>query len=99
MLAVALRRVLRDGGLPTPDFLVVESLSDLADCQLPFPLFAKPVAEGTGKGIDGRSVLTTPDELRRRCALLLERYRQPVLVERYLSGREFTVGIPRRSGE
>jgi D-alanine-D-alanine ligase len=87
------KRVLRDGGLPTPAFAVIDTLADLADLALKFPLFAKPVAEGTGKGIDSGSVLHDADALRRRCALLLERYRQPVLVERYLPGREFTVGI------
>lgn len=87
------KRVLRDGGLPTPGFALIETLDDLDRLDLPFPLFAKPVAEGTGKGIDGGSVLRTRDELRRRCALLLERYRQAVLVERFLPGREFTVGI------
>ncbi len=87
------KRVLRDGGLRTPDFAVIESLDDIAACDLTYPLFAKPVAEGTGKGIDGRSVIATPDELRQCCISLLARYHQPVLVERYLSGREFTVGI------
>lgn len=87
------KRVLRDGGLPTPAFAVIGELGELADLALPYPLFAKPVAEGTGKGIDAGSVLHTTAELQRRCALLLERYRQPVLVERYLPGREFTVGI------
>jgi len=87
------KRVLRDGGLPTPAFAVIEDLDDLAGLDLPYPLFAKPVAEGTGKGIDGGSVLADPDALRRRCALLLARHRQPVLVERFLPGREFTVGL------
>ncbi len=87
------KRVLRDGGLPTPAFAVVGDLDELAHVALPYPLFAKPVAEGTGKGIDSGSVLHAAEDLRRRCALLLERYRQPVLVERYLPGREFTVGI------
>jgi len=87
------KRVLRDGGLPTPAFAVVADLADLADVTLAYPLFAKPVAEGTGKGIDAGSVLRTPAELRERCQGLLARYRQPVLVERYLPGREFTVGI------
>lgn len=87
------KRVLRDGGLPTCAFALIEDLDELANLDLPYPLFAKPVAEGTGKGIDAGSVLRTPADLRRRCALLLERYRQPVLVERYLPGRELTVGI------
>ncbi len=87
------KRVLRDGGLPTPAFAVIEQLDDLAGLDLPYPLFAKPVAEGTGKGIDGGSVIREAAALRRRCAWLLERHRQPVLVERFLPGREFTVGI------
>lgn len=87
------KRVLRDGGLPTPAFAEVAAAEDLDGLHLPFPLFAKPLAEGTGKGIDGGSVLRTQAELRARCLDLLERFRQPVLVETYLPGREFTVGI------
>jgi D-alanine-D-alanine ligase len=60
---------------------------------LPYPLFAKPVAEGTGKGIGPASKAKNHRELRRVCRQLLERHRQPVLIETYLPGREFTVGI------
>ena len=90
------KRVLRDGGLPTPVFAEAATAADveaLAARDLPPPLFVKPLAEGTGKGIDARSVIFTPTELRERCLELLARFRQPVLVESYLPGREFTVGI------
>ncbi|MEZ4387873.1 MAG: D-alanine--D-alanine ligase [Candidatus Krumholzibacteriia bacterium] len=87
------KRVLRDGGLATPPFAVVERLADLDRLDLPFPAFAKPIAEGTGKGIDAGSVLNDREALAARCAWLLEQYRQPVLVEEYLPGREFTVGL------
>ena len=60
---------------------------------LPYPLFAKPVAEGTGKGVTPASRINTPEQLDRVCRNLLTRYRQPVLVETFLPGREFTVGI------
>lgn len=60
---------------------------------LRFPLFIKPVAEGTGKGITPNSKITTPDELVAGCADLLAKYRQPVLVEEFLPGREFTTGL------
>ncbi|MCA9009393.1 MAG: D-alanine--D-alanine ligase [Planctomycetaceae bacterium] len=80
-------------GVPTPRFTVVESLADLADIDLPFPLFAKPVAEGTGKGISPASCISSAAELSSVCESLLARFRQPVLVETYLSGREFTVGV------
>ncbi|MCA9774071.1 MAG: hypothetical protein KC466_16745 [Myxococcales bacterium] len=87
------KQVARAAGVPTADYFVVEGIEDLARCRLPYPVFAKPVAEGTSKGIDGRSIVRDAGELRHRCETLLARYRQPVLVETYLSGREFTVGI------
>jgi len=87
------KRALRDGGLPTPEFVEVRDPRDLEGLNLAYPLFAKPLAEGTGKGIDGNSVITDPAQLEERCRDLLDRFHQPVLVETYLPGREFTVGI------
>ncbi len=80
-------------GMPTPQFAVVESMADVANIDLPFPLFAKPIAEGTGKGVSPASCISSAAELSEVCEVLLAKFRQPVLVETYLSGREFTVGI------
>ncbi|HQH40943.1 MAG TPA: hypothetical protein PK825_04295, partial [Bacteroidales bacterium] len=87
------KRVVRDAGIPTPEFTEIYAPDDIQSVNLPFPLFAKPVAEGTGKGITGSSRINSLEQLRSVCLHLLETYHQPVLVERYLSGREFTVGI------
>lgn len=87
------KHVIRDLGIPTPDFCVVESEDDIFRVDLPFPLFAKPVAEGTGKGINGSSKILSREELVSACRVLLAEYKQPVLVETFLPGREFTVGI------
>lgn len=87
------KRVVRDCGIPTADFEVVETISDVDKVNLPFPLFVKPVAEGTGKGIDSKSKVNSTYQLVDSCEMLLTKYRQPVLVETYLPGREFTVGI------
>jgi D-alanine-D-alanine ligase len=87
------KRVVRDQGVPTPPFAVVEREADLDAIDLRYPLFAKPVSEGSGKGIDAHSLASDASALRRVALALLERYSQPVLVEEYLSGREFTVGI------
>jgi D-alanine-D-alanine ligase len=87
------KRVIRDLGIPTPDFAVIESPEEIAEIRLPFPLFAKPVAEGTGKGVTAASKITDHSGLERICRALLEAFRQPVLVEAFLPGREFTVGI------
>ncbi len=87
------KRVVRDLGIPTPDFCVVESEKDIASVRLPYPLFAKPVAEGTGKGVNAESKIKSAQELKTVCRKLLAAYDQPVLVEAFLPGREFTVGI------
>lgn len=87
------KRVLRDLGIPTPDFFEIQYMDDIAAVDLPFPLFAKPIAEGTGKGISAASKVIDPEQLAVVCRRLLEKYRQPALVETFLPGREFTVGI------
>jgi D-alanine-D-alanine ligase len=87
------KRVIRDLGLPTADFAVVEQKSDIAKINFPFPMFAKPVAEGTGKGIGMNSRIRNVEELKNACIEKLQRYKQAVLVETFLPGREFTVGI------
>jgi D-alanine-D-alanine ligase len=79
--------------VPTPDFAVVERPEDVRAVRMRLPLFVKPVAEGTGKGITPASVIRSRDDLAPACERLLEEFRQPVLVERFLSGREFTVAL------
>ncbi len=87
------KRVLRDLGVPTSDFRVVDSEAEALAVDLPFPLFVKPVAEGTAKGIDGLSRVSNRKELVVRCRELRERFRQAVLVEPFLPGREFTTSL------
>jgi D-alanine-D-alanine ligase len=87
------KRVIRDLGIPTPAFAVVETPEEIAGIRIPFPLFAKPVAEGTGKGVTAASKIADRAGLERVCLSLLETFCQPVLVEAFLPGREFTVGI------
>ena len=91
------KSVVHNIGVPTPRFAIVldeERIAELVDhCPFYFPLFAKPIAEGTGKGVTPASRVNDVDELAIVCKQLLDRYRQPVLVEEFLPGREFTVGI------
>lgn len=87
------KHVLRDAGIATPPFAVVEKEDQIGGIDLPFPLFVKPVAEGTSKGISGASKINSSAEFAERCRMLLARFSQPVLVETFLPGREFTVGI------
>ncbi|MBN2724446.1 MAG: ATP-grasp domain-containing protein [Deltaproteobacteria bacterium] len=87
------KHVIKSHAIPTPEFFVVETPEDIDKVVLEYPLFIKPVAEGTGKGISARSLATNPEELKESCIELLTRFNQSVLVERYLPGKEYTVGI------
>ncbi len=87
------KRVMRDAGVPTCDFAVVEHPDDVAHIRFAPPYFVKPVAEGTGKGVSPKSIVRRRKDLPEACRLLLETYRQPVLVERFLPGREFTTAV------
>ncbi|MDR3473649.1 MAG: hypothetical protein P4M09_18480 [Devosia sp.] len=85
--------VVRQAGINTPEFAVVRSARDLQTVKLPFPLFVKPLAEGTSKGVQETSRVIDRQGLTQKCLEVLKTYRQPALVETYLPGREFTVGL------
>ena len=87
------KHVARGCGVPTPGFVLVDTREEAEAVTLPLPLFAKPVAEGSSKGITAKSLVRTRAALVEVCMELKRDYRQPVLVEEYLSGREFTVGV------
>lgn len=83
----------RAAGVPTPDFVVVRTARDLQAVKLPFPLFVKPLAEGTSKGVKETSKVTSRAQLTAKALEVLRDYHQPALVETFLPGREFTVGL------
>lgn len=87
------KRVWRDLGLPTASFQEFVTGDEPLSSHLRFPLFVKPAREGTGMGMDGQSILYDEDQLRERVKYLIATYQQPALVEDYLPGREFTVGV------
>ncbi len=87
------KRLLLQAGIPTPGFLQMLSGEEELGADLRFPLIAKPNAEGTSKGLDETSVVEDERSLRALVRRLLDRYRQPVIVEEYVQGREITVGL------
>jgi D-alanine-D-alanine ligase len=87
------KAIVRSAGGRTPDYAIVKSLSDLEKVNLDFPLFAKPIAEGTGKGITTQSILKNKDDMFTVVGDLIAKFQQAVLLETYLPGREFTVGV------
>ncbi|MFO7707203.1 MAG: D-alanine--D-alanine ligase [Desulfobacterales bacterium] len=87
------KRVIRDAGVPTCDFSVVEDPPEAEQIGFGPPYFVKPVAEGTGKGVSSKSIVRRRHDLPAACRALIDAYRQPVLVERFLPGREFTTAV------
>lgn len=86
------KQIIRDAGLATSPFVVVNSS---LPGPVPFdpPFFVKPVAEGTGMGVTEKSLIEDSRALAGICRDLIRQFRQPVLVEQFLPGREFTVGL------
>lgn len=89
--------VLTAYGIPNATFVLIDSRAALErllrDGATPFPLFLKPVQEGSSKGITERNFVRTPDELDAQARFLLETYDQPVIGEVFLTGAEFTCGV------
>src|SRR5664279_2199509 len=97
-LAIALdkalgKKVLLQHDILTPKFQVMESHRERVGSDMKYPLIVKPNAEGSSKGIGSTSVVDNEEQLRDKVKELIERYRQPALVEEYITGREFTVGL------
>ena len=82
-------------GIPTPRFAVIENPGELKarTAELKLPLFVKPVHEGSSKGITDRNLCWDRDHLFRQAKFLIENYKQPVIVEEYLPGKEFTCAV------
>jgi D-alanine-D-alanine ligase len=86
------KHLLRGARLPTPDFFVVDHLP-VVDCPLAWPVIVKPSNQDASVGLDQGSVVTSQEELDRRVGYILDEYGPPVLVEEFIPGREFNVGL------
>ena len=89
----ASKRIIVSEGIPTPRFKKVERLGDLEGLTLRYPLFVKLCYEGSSKGVRLDSKVRDFRSLKEKTGWLLESYRSPVLVEEFVQGPEFTVGI------
>jgi D-alanine-D-alanine ligase len=85
--------IVKESGVPVSPGILIHDIEDIKNLNLDYPLFVKPVSEGTGKGITEKSLVHSPEELRNMVGWIISKFNQPALVEEYLPGREFTVGI------
>jgi len=87
------KRIWRDRRLPVAPFQEFVIGDEPLRAELKFPLFVKPAREGTGMGVDMKAIVRSEKELRERALYIINTYQQPALVETFLPGREFTVGV------
>jgi D-alanine-D-alanine ligase len=89
------KKIFISEGIPTPRFVEIANtkLIEANMDHLRFPLIVKPRNEGSSKGLDDSARVTNIKELKKRVRYILHTYEQPALVEEFISGTEFTVGI------
>jgi len=87
------KEVLAYHGVRTAPFVSVSTMEELEDARVRFPLIVKPLHEGSSKGIYNACVVRNSEELEREAGTIIGTYHEPVLVEEFLEGREFTVAI------
>lgn len=81
-------------GIPTPRFFEIKTMDNLVDADhLQFPLIVKPRCEGSSKGLSEKSRVQNPQDLRAQAEFIIETYKQPALVEEFITGQEFTVAV------
>ena len=77
----------------TPQFIVVNTLNQLSELNISLPCIVKPLYEGSSKGIYNASVVHTEEELHQQVKKVIVEYEEPALVEKFLTGREFTAAV------
>ncbi len=87
------KKVLIAESIPTPRFVELTDAEETWRVELTYPLIAKLRYEGSSKGLNDSSLVNNPEELRRQVQWLVDTYHEPVLVEEFIEGQEFTVGI------
>ena len=81
-------------GIPTPKFLEIKHSDSLTDTDhLKFPLIVKPRFEGSSKGLNEDSRVENIEELKKQAEYIINTYKQPALIEEFISGQEFTVAV------
>ncbi|MFH0733113.1 MAG: D-alanine--D-alanine ligase [bacterium] len=87
------KEILSYYNIPNPQFYVVNSVDEIKEEGICFPVMIKPLGEGSSKGIFNSSFINNKSELEERLSEFFNKYQQPFIIEEFLSGREFTVAL------
>lgn len=86
-------KIFRAANIPTPDFLSIDDLKDLQDINMRFPILIKPNDEGSSRGIHQDSLVFNMEDLRKKTQEELKIYNPPIMLNEYIEGREFSIGL------
>ena len=92
------KRLLAQAGIPTPGWAVFSGAEDPVLDELAFPLIAKPSREDASLGISSRGVFSSAAEVQKTCRELFATYKQPILIEEFIDGREINAAILENAG-
>jgi D-alanine-D-alanine ligase len=87
------KQIVRNAKVPTANSFIMNTGKEKLPKEIQFPVILKPVYEGSSKGIHAKNVIDNEEDLRKIASELLAKYKSGIMVEEYLSGREFTVGV------
>ena len=85
--------VFKSKNIPTPGFVSIDNIKDLDDVDMEFPILVKPSDEGSSRGIHQDSLVFNKDELVNKVRDSLHTYTPPIMLNEYIDGREFSIGI------
>lgn len=85
--------IFKTANIPTPDFIPVYDLNDLQNLKMQFPILVKPNDEGSSRGIHQDSLVFDMDTLKEKVEEELQIYNPPIMLNEYIEGREFSIGI------
>ncbi len=87
------KKILAYHGIPTPDFHICTTLEEALDISLKYPFILKPNEEGSSIGINEDNVVHNKEQLAEKLKQMLDEYEQGILLEQFIQGREFSVGV------
>lgn len=86
-------KIFKSSNIPTPGFTYVNSIEEIENINLRFPLLVKPKDEGSSRGIQDDSLTYDKESLIIKVEECLGIYNPPIMIMEYIDGREFTVGV------
>ncbi|MFH1665112.1 MAG: D-alanine--D-alanine ligase [Candidatus Omnitrophota bacterium] len=87
------KKILEANGIKVPSGIMARTLDDVEGKDIKFPVFVKPACEDASLGIDSRSLASNMEELRKAVGEKLRKFPKGIIVEEFISGREYNAGF------